>query len=339
MNSFAPFARRPGRAARRSVRTVAFVIAASMIAASSGAQAQERGETVLVRRGDAAITYADFVSEVQRLPDDARATLAGSEKHVIALLDRLLIARELAGKARARNLDAGLALDGLAPLDQEKLLASAWIASVEEAAGREFDARGEAWQRRAREIYLSDRSRYTVPEKRVATQMLFAAGRGGPEEARTRALGAASRLAGGDDFDAMVLAVSDEPNVAQTRGRIGPVARERLAPQVGAAVFALARPGDVSAPVESTEGWYLFRLDSLTPGHVQPFDEVGATIVAELRRKEIERAREGIYTDLRANNQNVTVNEPALRALKTAPELVGDAARPPASSPPVPAAR
>ena len=248
---------------------------------------------------------------------------------MIELLDRLLVARELAAKARAQKLDANMALDGLSTLEQERQLAAAWIARVQEAAGRDFDAKREAWERRAREMYAMNRAQYNVPETIVATQIFFSADRGGPDDARKRALAVVARLEGGADFTALALALSDDPHVAATRGRIGPVERGKLPPPVAAAIFALKQPGDVTAPVEAPIGWYLFRLEARSPAHVRTFDEVGAAILAGLRDQELERARNGIYVELRANNSNVTVNEPALRALKTAP----DAARGPARAP------
>ena len=323
----------PGTGARPSRVSLAVALAASF-----GVLAADGDDVVLIRRGDAAITRADFDLELQRLPEDARAELVNSERHVIELLDRLLVARELAAKARASKLDAGLKLEGLSTLEQERMLAAAWIASVNDAAGRDFDAKREAWERRAREIYLSDRARYAVPETVVLTEIFFTADRGGPDEARKRAFAAVARLEGGADFAALALALSDQPNVAETRGRIGPVERGKLPPQVAAAVFALKQPGDVTAPLEAPVGWYLFRLEARTPGHVQTFDEVGAAIIASLRDSELERARSGIYAELRANNRDVTVNEPALRALKTAP----DTARAPTRAPglqPAPASK
>jgi peptidyl-prolyl cis-trans isomerase C len=326
MDFLARFGRRRQPAIARYGRAAVAGLLAVTFAASYSVLAAEGGETVLIRRGDAAITRADLDHELRRLPEDARVTLVNSERHVIELLDRLLVARELAAKARGRKLDADLKLEGLSTLEQERMLAAAWIASVDDAAGRDFDATRDAWERRAREIYVSDRPRYTIPERVVATQIFFAADRGGPDEARKRAFAAAARLEGGADFTALALAVSDEPNVAETRGRIGPVERDRLPPSISAAVFALKQPGDVTAPLEAPVGWYLFRLDARRPGHVQPFDEVRAAILAGLREREQERARNGVYGDLRANSRDVTVNEPALRALNTAPD--------PARSPP-----
>ena len=295
-------------------------------AASFGVLAADGGDTVLIRRGDVAITRADLDTELQRLPEDARGMLVNSERHVIDLLDRLLVARELAAKARAQKLDATMTLDGLSTLEQERTLAAAWIAHVQEAAGRDFDARRDAWERRAREVYAMSRAQYNVPETIVATQIFFSADRGGQDDAGKRARAVVARLESGADFAALAIALSDDPHVAETRGRIGPVERGRLPPPVAAAIFALKQPGDVTAPVEAPIGWYLFRLEARSPAHVRTFDEVGAEIVAGLRDQELERARHGVYVELRTNNSNVTVNEPALRALKTAPDLP----RPPA---------
>jgi len=317
MDFFARLNRHARRLRARIGRTAATGLLAAAFAVSFGALAAEGDDTVLIRRGDAVITRADFDLELQRLPEEARLKLPNSERHVIELLDRMLVARELARKARAQKLDADMKLEGLSTLEQERMLAAAWISSVEEAAGRDFDAKRDVWLRRAREVYAVSRAQYVVPETIVATQIFFAADRGGPEEARKRAFDAVAKLGGGANFADLALAVSDEPKLAETRGRMGPVARDQLWPSIATTVFALQQPGDVSAPLETPAGWHLFRLETRIPSHVQPFDAVSATVLAELRSKEIERARQGIYTELRANNQDVTVNEPALRAMKT----------------------
>lgn len=335
MDFFARSVRCRWRLHARFARNLAVSLLAATFAASFSSIAAEGDDTVLIRRGDAAITRADFDLELQRLPEDARTRLPNSERHVIELLDRLLVARELARKARAQQLDAGMKLEGLSTLEQDKLLAAAWISTVQAAAGREFDAKRDVWLRRARELYTITRAQYAVPETVVATQIFFAADRGGPEEARKRAFDAVAKLEGGADFAALALAVSDEPKLAETRGRMGPVKRDELYPAIASSVFALQRPGEVSAPLETPAGWHLFRLETRAAAHVQPFDEVSATLLADLRAKEIERARQGIYTELRANNQDVTVNEHALRAMKTVTSAA-PAGAPATQQPPAP---
>lgn len=294
-----------------------------------GAHATADDEIVLVRRGSAAITRADVENELRSVPPEIRSALVSSERRVVEMLDRLLVARELAEKARARKLDADLDLAGLTVLAQERRLAAAWISSVEQEAARDFDARRNAWERRARELYLSDPSRYAAPETVVATRIFFAIKGGNPEEARNRANDARARIAAGTDFSELAMAVSDDPDIVATRGRVGPLSRDALERAIAGPLFSLREPGDVTQPIEAKGGWYIFRLESRTPARERSFDEALEPILAEQRVKEIERARSQVYAELRARNGDVTVNEPALRAMN----LVPPAPRPPVRAP------
>ncbi len=117
-------------------------------------------EIMLVRRGDVVITQADYDAEIQKLPSDLRAGFALYERKVLEMLDRLLVARELGGRARARGLIQASELAGRTPLEADSVLAGAWIAYIEEQAGRAFDAKPRQWEERARELYLVDKRRY-----------------------------------------------------------------------------------------------------------------------------------------------------------------------------------
>jgi len=117
-------------------------------------------ETVLVRRGNVVITQADYDAETQKLPSHLRANFAIDERKVLEMLDRLLVARELGARARAHGLVAASKLDGLAPLEADRVLATAWIEHVEVQAGRSFDAKLRQWEQRAREVYLVDKRKY-----------------------------------------------------------------------------------------------------------------------------------------------------------------------------------
>lgn len=117
-------------------------------------------ETMLVRRGDVVITQADYDAEIQKLPSHLRANFALYERMVLELLDRLLVAREFGVRARARGLVAAPELAGRSPLESDRVLAAAWIAYIDEQAGRAFDAKRRLWEERARELYLVDKTRY-----------------------------------------------------------------------------------------------------------------------------------------------------------------------------------
>ena len=140
------------------LRRVAVIVAALVFGAPLALA--NSPETVLVRRGDVVITQADYDAEIEKLPSHLRAGFALYERKVVEMLDRMLVARELGARARARGLIKASDLAGRTPLETDSVLAAAWIAYVEEQAGRAFDAKRRQWEERARELYLVDKPRY-----------------------------------------------------------------------------------------------------------------------------------------------------------------------------------
>ena len=82
-------------------------------------------ETVLVRRGNVAVTQADYDAEIEKLPSHLRANFASYERKVLEMLDRLLVARELGTQARARGLVDASQLAQRTPLEADSILAAA----------------------------------------------------------------------------------------------------------------------------------------------------------------------------------------------------------------------
>ena len=285
---------------------------------------------MLVRRGAVQITRADFDSALERMPPDQSPSVANSERLALALIDQLLVARELAAKARQRNLQPTEDLTGRSLVEQDRILAAAWISDVEQRAGAQFDANRELWERHAREVYESSKSRFATPEQVVVTQIYIANDKAGPADAKRRAAEASATLATGADFTEMALAISDEPSIAATRGRLGPVARNELPPPAAEAAFALAKPGDISMPIQSASGWQLFRLEERRPSGVKPFEAVKDSLLMGFRKSEIEAAHAAIYDDLRAN-KDMQINWDALSTLNAPVEPAKPAAAAPST--------
>ncbi len=80
-----------------------------------------------------------------------------------------------------------------------------------------------------------------------------------------------------DSFADVAADQSEDPNSARKGGDIGWVARYELAPEREAAIFALEAPGDISDPITSGNGYYIFKL----------VDRSDAMFVPEARRKTI----------------------------------------------------
>jgi PPIC-type PPIASE domain len=78
------------------------------------------------------------------------------------------------------------------------------------------------------------------------------------DEARARAVEALSRIKGGQAFDAVVAAYTDEPGGAQRKGELGRFSRDMMVKPFSDAAFALD-VGQVSTVIESPFGFHVIR--------------------------------------------------------------------------------
>jgi len=83
------------------------------------------------------------------------------------------------------------------------------------------------------------------------------------DEARARARELVARATSGADFSALARAESDDRFTARTGGApMEPIKRGVLPPEIENAVFSL-KPGEISAPTEGSEGYWIYKLESL----------------------------------------------------------------------------
>jgi peptidyl-prolyl cis-trans isomerase D len=114
-----------------------------------------------------------------------------------------------------------------------------------------------------RAAYDQRRGQFGTPERRGLEQALL------PNEDAARSLAAA--WASNPDFAAVTQAAAAAGGSAVS---LGTVTRDELpVPELAEAAFA-APQGGVTAPVRSPFGWHVLRVDSVTPGAQQSFDEV-----------------------------------------------------------------
>jgi peptidyl-prolyl cis-trans isomerase C len=80
-----------------------------------------------------------------------------------------------------------------------------------------------------------------------------------------------------------LVATYDSIHDGSASGRIGPVVRGQLAPELDAALFGI-RPGQIfPAPIATEQGIHVVLLDRILPGEVMPFPVVHGRICAMLR--------------------------------------------------------
>lgn len=94
----------------------------------------------------------------------------------------------------------------------------------------------------------------------------------------------AGRLADGEDFAELAAEFSEDPGSAQNGGSLGPVGKGIFDPAFESALWALSAPGDVSAPVKSSFGYHIIRLDAIVEQTYPPIEEQREQLAEQIRR-------------------------------------------------------
>jgi peptidyl-prolyl cis-trans isomerase C len=302
---------------RKAMLRILLAIATVWLASLAPAiLAADPADTVLVRRGDVTITRADWDAELARIPEKDRADFAASPRRVRQLLDRMLQTRDLALKAKAAKLAPDPAVLARPGMDEERALAAAMVENAEAAAARDFDVRKAAFERRARELYAIDPASFASKETVTITLVYFSSRKDGVDAAAQRATDTLAKAKAGADLADLAATLSEDATTRGARGRRGPVARGDLDATLAAAAFDLANPGDLAPVVRVRDGFFVVRLDERRPAGSRTFDEAKPDIMAMLRQRHIEAAREALYQSLGAGKELV-VNQAAIDALRT----------------------
>jgi len=108
----------------------------------------------------------------------------------------------------------------------------------------------------------------------------------------------AAQLQAGGDFAMMAKSQSDDVSSAQNGGEIGPVSRQQLGPEAGAAVYQL-KTGEISRPVRTAFGVHIFKAgERKSP----TFEQLRPQLEAEFQQKQakeaVERVKNGAKIEL-----------------------------------------
>lgn len=285
-----------------------------------GALAQPTsGDPVLIEQGNIKLYRSEYEAELLKLPVDIRPGFANSQRRINELLQRMMAQKVLAAQAVERKLDQIPENATRIRLEQERVLAQLRIADIEEAAGKEFDAKRAQYEARAREIYVADRKKYETPEQVMASHILFDVHKHTREEALRLAEDARAKIIAGADFNEIAQKSSEDPSAATNAGKLGWFAKAEMDPSFADAAFALRNVGEVSQPILSSFGWHIIKLEGKRPASVKSFDSVKDLILADLRQKFVDERR-GALLRVVNDDSGRKINVEAVDALYVAPE-------------------
>jgi peptidyl-prolyl cis-trans isomerase C len=294
-----------------STGVAGFALAAALQLVGSAAVA---ANVVLAESPEVVLTREDWDADLMRIPAERRNVFASSAQRVEQSLNTLLVNKTLAARAHAAGLDQDPLFARRVALAAERILAEEMLTKIENDAAKEFDSNPERIVARAHEYYLANGKRFEKPEQIEASHILISTEKQSPAAALATAKEIRAKLVAGADFKELATQLSDDRTAKNNGGHIAWFHRGATDPAFEEAAFALAKPGDLSEPVQSRFGYHVIRLDGRRPERKQSFDEVKKEIIADLRAKHLKEAREAAIIAIKSDSR-LKVNQEAVEAL------------------------
>ena len=144
------------------------------------------------------------------------------------------------------------------------------------------------------EYYQKNQSEWITPASYKLELLLVGrnGGRSGPDpKVACDKLSGQLKNASKELFAQMVKANSDAPN-AESGGAVGAVDADKLRPEFAKVVKAM-QPGQIKGPLETPEGFYFIRLDSIRPQEEIPYEKAAGEIrkrLEDLRKEQLRKA-------------------------------------------------
>jgi foldase protein PrsA len=139
---------------------------------------------------------------------------------------------------------------------------------------------GEVSNAEIRDYYNRNRSQFGQPERRELSVVVT--------ENQARARRAKQALEDDQSFRAVARRYSIDDASKRSGGKLT-VTKGQQEQALDQAVFS-ARRGQLVGPVKTQLGWYVFRVDKITPGSQQSFDQSRETIKSQLRAEKEQKA-------------------------------------------------
>jgi peptidyl-prolyl cis-trans isomerase C len=244
------------------------------------------GELITIRR--------QLPDQYQGIPDDV--LMKGLSEQMI---DQMLLSE--AGMKAGLDQRPSVALNLL--VQQRAILADAYLRA-------EIQARATP---EAVEALYQERYANAEPEDEVRAAHILV-------ESEEKAKELKAQLDGGADFAALA-AEHGTDGTASRGGDLGWFVHSEMVPEFADAAFGM-EPGTVSAPVQTSFGWHLIKLDERRPRKVPELEEVRGDLLRQL----VEKLQVDIVQELR-DAATIVMPDPPVPAQAIRDDAMVDAAR------------
>ena len=222
------------------------------------------------------VTVSDILSEVNKMNPAMRSDFFKNQANVRQIANNLLVRRILAAEAQKEKLDRDLVVQAGMVVAKDRVLSDARLNQMD-VANEPTEKAIEAY---AQSKYRANIEKYEVPAQTRASHILIEKK---DENSLKEAQSLVTKIKEGAKFEDMAKEFSKDPGSASRGGDLGFFTAGRMVKTFEDATNALAKPGDISDPVESQFGYHIIRLDERQAKTVKSFDEVRLQLMSEAR--------------------------------------------------------
>jgi peptidyl-prolyl cis-trans isomerase C len=294
---------------RRWTRTLSLSL--GLVLVVSGAMAQSApaapATTTVLAHGAAGvvITLSDIISDLQRAPEATRQIVMSQPESIQQMVSNLLVRRVLAAEAERDGLGSDPIVAATIAIARDRALSDARLMRLD-VQNAPSEAAIEAY---ARNLYQVNAAKFEMPAQTRARHILLA-NSGADSLGKAKAL--LAQLRAGASFEELAKANSTDPGSAVKGGDLGFFPAGKMVRPFEDAVNALAKPGDLSEPVESQFGYHIIRLEERKEKGRQPYEDVRPQLIEEARTTILNQAR---VSKVQSLNKDFVIDKAAIEAL------------------------
>lgn len=246
----------------------------------------------------------DILSEIQRAPEPVRQNLLSRPDAVAQLVNNLLVRRVLAKEAQRDGLAKDPVVNATLSIASDRALSDARLARMD-AQNTPNDATVDAY---AQSFYKANQAKFDVPAQTRVRHILMA--NSGPDSL-AKAKAVLDQLKSGASFEEMAKTHSIDTSNSKQGGDLGFFGAGQMVRPFEDAVNKLAKPGDLSEPVETQFGYHIIRLEERREKGRQSYEEVRSQLLTEARTTVLNEAR---VQKVQALNKDMNIDKSAIES-------------------------
>jgi peptidyl-prolyl cis-trans isomerase C len=252
---------------------------------ASSADRSDR-QAVVAGQGGVQVTMGDIDTFADRIPESDRAHFFDNPKRIEALINNMLLQKQLAALARSEGVDKS---PDLLKAAAEGGISDEVLAKAEMNRFR-TEIKVPDMAALAQEEYLAHKEQYATPAVLEVRHILISLNSRSEQDAQSIADRAYEEVTKNpSQFEDLVEKYSDDPSKAGNEGVLKQVDEKTYDADLVAAARKLEKPGEISPLVKTSYGFEIIKLIKKEPAKPRSYDEVKDQIVETLRASYTEK--------------------------------------------------